>query len=133
MRAKDTIRLNALRGMKAAFMSEAIMLKKDALSDDDALTVIKRLVKQRRDSIDQFRKGGREELAAAEEAELKVLEAFQPAQMSEADVRKVAEAVKAKMGADKSKMGQLIGAVIKETKGRADGAVVKKIVEELLA
>lgn len=134
MRAKDPVRLNALRGMKAAFMSEAIMLKKDTLPDEDALTVIKRLVKQRRDSIDQFRKGNREELAAAEEAELKVLEAFLPAQMSEVDVRKIAEATKAKLGVtDKSKLGQLIGAVIKETKGRADGGMVKKIVEELLA
>lgn len=134
MKAKGATRLTALRSMKAAFMSEAIMLKADTLSDEQALAVIRRLVKQRRDSIDQFRKGGREELAAAEETELKVLETFLPAQMSEDEVRRIAEAIKAKLGVnDKSKIGQFIGAVIKESKGRADGAVVKRIAEQLLA
>lgn len=136
MRAKDALRLNALRSMKAAFVSEALMLKKtgsDTLSDAEALTVIKRLLKQRKDSTDQFRKGGRKELAEAEEAESKILEAFLPAQMSEAEIRKIAEVVKAKLGVtDKSKLGQLIGAVVKETKGQADGVLVKKIVESLL-
>lgn len=134
MKAKDAVRLNALRNLKAAFMSEVIMLKKADLTDEEALTVIKRLVKQRKDSADQFRKGGREEMASAEEAESKILESFLPAQLSEGEVRKIAEAVKAKLGiADKSKLGQLIGAVIKETKGRADGTIVKKIVEKLLS
>lgn len=133
MKAKDAMRLNALRSMKAAFTSEAITLKADALTDEQALAVIKRLVKQRRDSIEQFRKGNREELAAVEESEMKVLEAFLPAQMSEEEVRKVAESVRARLGVtDKSKIGQFIGAVIKETKGRADGAVVKRIAESLL-
>ncbi len=135
MRAKDAVRLSALRNLKAAFMTEAIALKKvDPLTDDEALTVVKRLVKQRKDSIEQFRKGGREEMAKAEEAELKILESYLPAQMPEAEVRKVAEAVKAKLGVtDKTKLGQLIGAVLKETKGKADGGVVKKVVESLFS
>lgn len=133
MRAKDSARLLALRNLKAAFVTEGISLKKvGELTDDEALAVIKRSVKQRKDSIEQFRKGGREELAKAEEAELKVLQSYLPAQMPEAEVRKIAEAVKAKLGVtDKSKLGQLIGAVLKETKGKADGGVVKKIVESL--
>lgn len=133
MRAKDAARLSALRNLKAAFISEAISLKKtDPLSDDEALAVIRRLVKQRKESAEQFRKGGREELAAAEEAELNILQSYLPAQMSEADVKKIAEAVKAKLGImDKGKLGQLIGAVMRETKGRADGGLVKKIVEQL--
>ena len=70
----------------------------------------------------------------AEEAELKILESYLPAQMPEAEVRKVAEAVKAKLGVtDKTKLGQLIGAVLKETKGKADGGVVKKVVESLFS
>ena len=135
MRAKDTERLSALRNLKAAFMTEAMTLKKaDPLTDEEAFTVIKRLVKQRKDSADQFRKGGRAELAAAEEAESKILEAFLPAQMPEEEVRKIAEETKAKLGVtDKTKLGQLIGAVMKETKGRADGGVVKKVVESLFA
>lgn len=133
MRAKDSARLMALRNLKAAFITEGISLKKtDALTDNEALVVIKRSVKQRKDSIDQFRKGGREEMAKAEEAELKVLESYLPAQMPEKEVRKIAEAVKAKLGVtDKTKLGQLIGAVLKETKGKADGGIVKKVVESL--
>jgi len=133
MKAKDSVRLNALRNLKAAFMTEAIALKVDSLSDEQAFTVIKRLVKQRRDSIEQFRKGGREEMAVAEEAESKILESFLPAAMPEEEVRKIAKATKAKLGvADKSRLGQLIGAVMRECKGRADGVLVKRIVEELL-
>ena len=133
MRAKDSARLSALRNLKAACMTEAISLKKaEALSDEETLAVIKRLAKQRKDSVEQFRKGGREELAAAEEAELKVLEGYLPPQLSESEIRAIAEATKAKLGlTDKSKQGQLIGAVLKDTKGRADGGTVKKIVEAL--
>lgn len=135
MRAKDSARLLVLRNLKAAFTTEAISLKKAGeLTDDEALAVVKRLVKQRKDSIDQFRKGGREEMAKEEEAELKILESYLPAQMPETEVRKIAEAVKAKLGVtDKSKLGQLIGAVMKEAKGKADGGVVKKVVESLFS
>ena len=133
MRAKDSARLLALRNLKAAFMSEAVTLKKvDALTDDEALAVVKRLVKQRKDSILQFRKGGREEMAKAEEAEQKILESYLPAQMPESEIRKIAEGVRTRLGImDKTKLGQLIGAVLKETKGKADGGAVKKIAESL--
>ncbi len=135
MRAKDAERLSALRNLKAAFMTEAIALKKKGdLTDDEAFAVVKRLVKQRKESAEQFIKGGRKELAKAEEAESKILEAFLPAQMPEAEVRKIAETTKKKLGTtDKAKLGQLIGAVMKETKGKADGAVVKKVVESLFS
>ncbi len=136
MRAKDAARLSALRNLKAALANELLALKRgptEMLSDEETLAIVKRLVKQRRDSIDQFRKGNREELAKAEEAELKVLLTFLPQMMSEAEVRKSAETVKAKMGTvDKTKLGQFIGTVMKETKGRADGAVVKKVAEALV-
>lgn len=135
MRAKDATRLSALRNLKAAFVTEAISRKETGvLTDDEALAVIRRLVKQRKDSADQFRRGKREELAKAEEAELKILEALLPAQMSEGEVKKIAEGVKARLGVtDRAKLGQLIGAVMKETKGRADGAIVKKVVEALFS
>ena len=83
MRAKNVERLLALRNLKAAFVTEAIALKKKGeLTDDEAFVVIKRLVKQRKDSAEQFLKGGRKDLAKAEEAESKILEAFLPEQMS---------------------------------------------------
>ena len=136
MRAKDTVRLTTLRGMIAAFTSE-VMVKggkpQDKLADEDAIIVIRRLVKQRKDSIEQFEKGGRQDLADNEKAEMKVLEEFLPAQMPEEAIRKIVEEKKEKLGiTDKSKAGQLMGMVMKETGGNADGQLVKKIVEEVL-
>src|SRR3989338_7638919 len=135
MRAKDSVRLDVLRGMKAAFVNELVAKRRkpeETLTDEETLAVIKRLGNQRKDSILQFRKGGREELARAEESELAVLEFFLPQMMGSEEIRKIAEAVKARIGvAYKSKMGQLIGSVLKECKGRADGAAVKSIVEKL--
>jgi len=136
MRAKDSVRLTTLRGVIASFTNEAVALKrtpKDKLSDEEATVVLRRLVKQRKDSLEQFEKGGRKDLADNEKAELKVLEEFLPAQMSEDKIREIVLKKKEELGiTDKSKMGQFMGAVMKETKGEADGAVVKRIVEEVL-
>jgi uncharacterized protein YqeY len=136
MRAKDQVRLTTLRGVLASFTNESVALKRtpqDRLSDSEATVVIRRLVKQRKDSIEQFEKGGRQDLADNEKAELKVLEEFLPAQMSEEKIREIVLAKKAEMGIrDKTKAGQLMGAVMKATAGEADGSLVKKIVEEVL-
>ncbi len=138
MRAKDTVKLTVMRGLSAAFMNEAVAkggTPQSELPDEDALAVIKRMVKQRKDSIDQFTKGGREDLAADEKAELAILETYLPASMSKDAIRPIAEAKKNELGVtDKSGMGKLIGAVskaIKETGGNADGADVKEVVESL--
>lgn len=134
MRAKDQVKLMTLRGLSAAFTTELINKKSNApeLSDEDALAVIKRSVKQRKDSIEQFEKGGRPELAEGEKAELTILEAYLPQMMSKDEILKVAEAKKAELGAtDKAKLGMLVGAVLKELKGKADGADVKEVVEGL--
>ena len=137
MKARDEVKLMVIRGIMSACTNELVAQKKmptDILSEEDVMTVIARAVKQRKDSIDQFRKGGREDLAVKEEAELVILEAFLPPQMSEAEVE---EAVKAKMTdmgvTDKSKQGVLMGSVMKDLKGKADGMVVKAVVERLLS
>ena len=135
MRAKDAVRLLTLRGVLAAFTNESVALKRtpqDKLSDQEAIVVIKRLVKQRKDSIEQFEKAGRNDLADNEKAELKVLEEFLPAAMSNEEIEKIARLKIEQLGATKEKIGIIVGAVMKETKGEADGAVVKKIVEEIL-
>lgn len=137
MIAKDTLSLNVYRGISAAFTSEVMAKGKtpqDMLTDEEALIVLKRLAKQRKDSIEQFEKGGRPELAEAEQAELKVIETLLPKATSKEDILKVAEAKKAEMGiTDKSKAGILTGAVMKELKGQADGADVKEVVDSLFA
>lgn len=135
MFAKDSVRLNTVRGLIAAFMNEAVSKKKKPdteLTDEEALEVIRRSVKQRKDSIDQFKKGGREDLAVSEEAELAILSAYLPASMSKEEIMKVAEAKKSELGiTDKSKMGMLMGMIMKDLKGKAEGDLVKEVVESL--
>lgn len=135
MKAKDEVRLSVVRGLAAAMTNELVAKGQkptDELTDDEALAVIKRASKQRQDSISQFKAGGREDLANKEEAELKIIEEYLPAQMPREEIKKIAERKIAELGADKSKIGVLIGAVVKETNGAADGAVVREIIQELL-
>jgi hypothetical protein len=135
MLAKESVRLDVYRGISSAFTNELVAKGKkptDMLADEESLAVVRRLAKQRKDSIDQFRKGNREDLAQKEELELKIIEEMLPAQMSRVEIEKVARAKKEEMGVtDKSKMGQFMGAVMKELKGRADGQVVKEVIESL--
>lgn len=135
MRSKDALRLEVLRGLQALFSNELIAKKSSEpfLKDEDVLAIIKRSVKQRKDSIEQFEKGGRNDLAKKEKAELAILEAFLPATMSKEEIKKV---IKGRMGTsgpmDKAKIGQFIGMMMKELKGKADGADVKAVVDELV-
>ena len=135
MRAKDAGRLMVLRGLLTAFTNEAVTRGKKPdveLSDDEAILVIKKASKQRVDSILQFKKGNRMDLAEVEEKELSVLKEYLPEEMKSEDIEKIARAKKDELGiSDKSKMGILMGAVMKETGGRADGGVVKEIVSKL--
>lgn len=135
MRAKDAVRLSVLRGLIAAFTNELVAKGKkpqDIITDDEILAVIKRAVKQRKDSIEQFNKGGRPELAEKEAVEMKMLETYLPAQMSREEIESKAKALKEKMGVtDKSKMGPFMGVLMKELGGSADGKVVKEVVDSL--
>lgn len=135
MKAKDAIRLRTVRSMLTAFMNELVSSGKtpqDLLDDEQTLSVIKRLAKQRKESITQFETNDRPELAIPEKEELEVLEGYLPQMMSLDDIRPIAEAKKAELGIeDKSKMGMLVGAVMKELAGQADGGDVKEVVESL--
>ena len=137
MKERDMLKLNTLRGAVTAFTNELVakgMKPTDELSDADAMTVLKRLGKQRKDSMEQYTAGGRPELAEKEAAELKVIEAYLPQAASRADIEKVARAKKEEMGiTDASGAGKLTGAVMKEFAGGADGSDVKAVVAELLA
>lgn len=135
MMSKDTVRTMVIRGLMTAFMNELVATGRtpqSELTDDEALTVIRRAVKQRKDSIEQFANAGRADLADNEKAELEVLEKYLPAMMPREAVLAVAEAKKAELGiGDKAKMGMLMGALMKDLKGKADGDVVKEVVEGL--
>lgn len=136
MKAKDAATLRAARNLVTALTNEAVALGKtpqDMLDDEAARGVIKRLAKQRKDSIEQFRAGDREDLIPPEEEELAYLTTFLPEMMSLEEIRAIAQKKKEELGIDDtSKMGQLMGAIMKETKGQADGSDVKTVVEEIL-
>ncbi len=135
MMARDTVRLDTMRALSSAFMNELVakgQKPQDVLADEDALNVIMRLAKQRKDSIDQFRKGDREDLALEEEAQLKVLEEFLPKMMERAEILKIAEDKKTELGIeDASKKGMLMASLMKDLRGKADGNDVKEVVDSL--
>ena len=135
MMARDAVRLEVLRGMVTAFTNEAVAKGKtpqDFLDDESALAVITRLSKQRKDSIDQYTKGGREDLAAEEKAQLAIIETFLPKLMDKSEVETIAKAKQTELGiTDPAKKGMLMSALMKDLKGKADGTVVKEVVDAL--
>jgi len=137
MKARDTLKVNTLRGAMTAFTNELVAKGRkptEELADNDAITVLKRLAKQRQDSIEQFTKGNRPELAEKESKELDVIKAYLPQTAGMEEIEKVARAKMAELGlTDASGAGKLMGAVIKEFAGRADGGDVKAVVQKILS
>ncbi|MEX0913187.1 MAG: GatB/YqeY domain-containing protein [Candidatus Paceibacterota bacterium] len=137
MKAKDEVRLRTVRSMLTAFTNEAVATGKtpqDELDDAAVLGVIKRLAKQRKESIVQFEAAGRPELALPEKAELVILESYLPTLMTQEEIEPIAKAKLAELGiADKSKIGIAIGVLMKDLAGKADGGDVKAVVEKLLS
>ena len=132
MKAGEEIKKDALRMLKAEIMKEEVAgSAKRELEEGEVLKLVKKLIKQRKDSVEQFEKGGRTEMAEKEKAEIVILEAYLPEQMSEEKIAEIVAAKKAELGVDdKSKMGMLIGAVMKEVGDSADGGTVKQAVEK---
>lgn len=133
MKAKDEVRLNAVRMLKSALKKEEIDSMKP-LTEAVELEVLNRVVKQRKDSIDMFRKGNREELAEREEAELKVIEAYLPAAPTEEEMQTALDEAIAETGATSAKqMGVVMKAVQAKLAGkRVDGKVVSEKVKARL-
>lgn len=135
MKAKDELRLGVLRGFISAFTNELVATGKtpqNEVTDELAMTVIKRQSKQRKDSIEQFTAGGRNDLVEKEKKELEIIEKYLPQMMSKEEIQKIAEAKKTELGInDKSKMGMLMGALMRDLKDKADGNDVKEVVEGL--
>lgn len=136
MRTRNAVRLQTLRSLTTAMTNEVVAKKRrpdEFLTDEEALAVLKRAASQRRDSIEQFTKGGRPELAEPEKLELAIIETYLPAQMSREQVE---VAVKAKIAelhvSSKIDANKLIGALMKDFKGQADGTVVKEVIDSLL-
>ncbi len=137
MKARNSIRLNTLRGLLAAFTNELVAKGRkpqEELGDDEIILVLKRLAKQRKESIEQFRNGSRNDLAEVEEKELEIIKTFLPSEIGAEQIEKIVLAKKEELGiTEKGKVGILIGAVMKELKGGADGKKVKEIVDGMFS
>ena len=136
LRTRDEVRLRTLRSLVTAMTNEVIAKKRkpdEYLNDDEAITVVKRAVNQRKDSIAQFEKALRDDLVEPEKAELAILESYLPVQMSREEIEVIAKAKMAEMNvSSKADAGKFTGALMKDLKGRADGGDVKAVVESLL-
>ena len=137
MQEKNQVALDSLRAILAACINEAVSLGKtpqDELNDTEVQNVVKRLIKQRRDSIEQFKSGGRKDLIIDEQAQIFILEQFQPEQVSKDKIFDIAKKIKEDINfSDKNKSGVLVGMIMKELQGKADGALVKEVVDELFS
>jgi uncharacterized protein len=135
MKARDAVKMAALRMVKSEIGNLEVSGKDNAeATDENVLAIIKRQVKQRKDSIEQYEAGGRADLAEGEKLELAVLEIYMPEMMGEAQVKEVVESVVAGMGeVSPSDMGRVMGAAMGELKGKADGGLVRQVVQAILA
>jgi uncharacterized protein YqeY len=133
MRSRDERRTQTLRMALAAAQNQRIARGRD-LTDDEVVDVLTRQVKQRRESIEMYRSGGRDDRAANEEAEAAILAEFLPEQLSEDEITALArDAIGETDAASPADMGRVMGRLAPQTKGRADGRLVSEIVRRLLA
>ncbi len=144
MKARETVKLNVLRGISTMVTNEMVAKGRGPdgeITADEMLAIIVRASKQRKDSIEQFEKGGRPELAVAEKEELAIIQTLLPAQMSQDEIIAAAKAKAAELGIDlstkleagKTGANKLMGMLMKDLKGRADGNDVKAVVDNLFA
>ncbi len=137
LRAHDEVRLRTLRSLVTAMTNEVVATKRkpdEYLTDDEAITVLKRASNQRKDSIEQFEKASRHDLAEPEKLELAIIESYLPQMMSREEITPIAKAKMAELGiSNKADAGKFTGALMKELKGKADGGDVKAVVDNLLS
>jgi uncharacterized protein YqeY len=129
MKSKDTVALGSIRMVISAIKYREVELRPNLITDDDVLGVLKKLIKQRKESIEQFQAGGRQDLVASETAELKVLEKYLPAQMTPEQIQALVTEVIASLNATSIKD---MGPVMKEVTARAGGAADNKLVSTII-
>lgn len=133
MKAKEEVKLSVLRMLKAEIMKfEVAGDKKIEANDENVLLIIGKGVKQRKDSVEAYKKGGREDLAVKEEAEMKILQSYLPAQMSEEELKTLISRAISQTGATVKDFGKVMGTVMAQAKGKADGGTVTRLVKEML-
>jgi hypothetical protein len=134
MKNKEKDRLSVIRMVKASLQNEAIKLGTKELSEDVELTVLSREVKQRKDSLHEFDKAGREDLVEKLRTELAIVELYLPKQLSEDELSVIVKETIAEVGAtSKAEMGKVMAAIMPKVKGKADGSLVNKFVQQHLS
>lgn len=136
MKAKDSKRLQVLRSLKAKLLEKEIEQRSDGkaeLSNEDALAVLTKAAKQRKESIDQYTAGNRLDLVEVEKAELEIIESYLPAPMSEDEIIERIDSLISKVGATGMQdIGKVMGPIMGQLKGKADGYLVNKLVKQRL-
>ncbi|MFC0473465.1 GatB/YqeY domain-containing protein [Halalkalibacter kiskunsagensis] len=133
MKNKEKGRLSVIRMVKSSLQNEKYKLGRE-LTDDDSLTVLNRELKQRKDSLHEFEQANREDLASKLRDEIVVLEDYMPEQLSEEEVTQIVQETIAEVGAStKGDMGKVMGAIMPKVKGKADGGLVNRLVQQHLS
>lgn len=134
MKAKNEAAVGAIRMLKTAIMKFETAGEAKVANDEEIIQLVNKEIKQRKDSIEQFEKGNRPELAAKEKAEMAFLSKYMPAQMSEDEIKAIIKEGMAATGAStKADLGKLMGAIMPKVKGKADGGLVNRLVQSMLA
>ena len=134
MKNKEKDKLSVIRMLKASIQNEALKLRKDKLTEDEDLTVLSRELKQRKDSLQEFSNAGRDDLVEKVQSEIKYVEVYMPQQLTEEEVTDIVKDTIASVGAtSKADMGKVMGALMPKVKGKADGALVNKLVQQHLS
>ncbi|RYL91573.1 GatB/YqeY domain-containing protein [Sporolactobacillus sp. THM7-4] len=132
MRAKDKVRLSVIRMIKTSMQNESIKLGRE-LSDDEALSVLTRELKQRKDSLQEFENAGRQDLVDEVSKEIEIVQSYMPEQLSDDELQSIIEETISEVGAkSKADIGKVMKAVMPKIKGRADGSSVNRLVRSQL-
>jgi uncharacterized protein YqeY len=133
LKNKEKAKLSTIRMLKSSIKREEIE-KRGPLTDDEIIDVIVREIKQRKDSLAEYEKAGREDLVQKEREEIEILQTYLPEQLSEEEVRQIVAQVIAEVGAtSRADMGKVMGSIMPKVKGRADGRLVNRLVQEALS
>lgn len=133
MKSRDKETLSVIRMVKASLQNEAIKLGKDVLTEEEELTILSRELKQRNDSLHEFKEAGRDDLVEKLEVELDVLQVYMPEQLSNEELEEIVlQTMKEVNATSKKEMGKVMGALMPKVKGKADGTLVKQLVQKHL-
>ncbi|KGP73153.1 GatB/YqeY domain-containing protein [Pontibacillus yanchengensis] len=134
LKSKDKEKLSVIRMVKASLQNEALKLGKGDLSEEEELTVLSRELKQRKDSLQEFKDAGREDLAEKQVREIEIIESYMPSQLSEDELDEIVKETISELGATSKKdMGKVMSAVMPKVKGKADGSQVNQLVQKHLS